>query len=159
MTYAGGAALAAFVGVLAAPIYSVNPNMGENLMITVFAIVVIGGMGSILGSIVAGVGLGLAEGLAKIFYPQGSVTVIFLVMAGRAADCARPVQRGRIIQPRKRGSRALDGCVLRRCGRGCGRARAIRQRIWLPDAASASLPAIMFALIAVLPALSSTPYS
>ena len=82
LTYAGGAALAAFVGVLAAPIYSVNPNMGENLMITVFAIVVIGGMGSILGSIIAGVSLGVLEGLAKIFYPQGSVTVIFLVMAG-----------------------------------------------------------------------------
>ncbi len=81
LTYAGGAALAAFVGVLAAPIYSVNPNMGENLMITVFAIVVIGGMGSILGSILAGVSLGLVEGVAKIFYPQGSVTVIFLVMA------------------------------------------------------------------------------
>ncbi len=81
LTYAGGAALAAFAGVLAAPIYSVNPNMGEHLMVTVFAIVVIGGMGSMLGSIVAGVSLGLVEGLAKIFYPQGSVTVIFLVMA------------------------------------------------------------------------------
>ncbi len=81
LTYAGGAALAAFVGVLAAPIYSVNPNMGENLMITVFAIVVIGGMGSILGSIIASIGLGLVEGLAKVFYPQASVTVIFVVMA------------------------------------------------------------------------------
>ena len=81
LTYAGGAALAAFVGVLAAPIYSVNPTMGENLMITVFAIVVIGGMGSILGSIIASIGLGLVEGLAKVFYPQASVTVIFVVMA------------------------------------------------------------------------------
>lgn len=92
LTYAGGAALAAFAGVLAAPIYSVNPNMGENLMITVFAIVVIGGMGSILGSIVAGVSLGLLEGIAKIFYPQGSVTVIFLVMA--AVLLTRPAGAG-----------------------------------------------------------------
>jgi branched-chain amino acid transport system permease protein len=80
LTYAGGAALAAFAGVLAAPIYSVNPNMGENFIITVFAVVVIGGMGSILGSIVTGFGLGVVEGLTKVFYPQASATVIFLVM-------------------------------------------------------------------------------
>jgi branched-chain amino acid transport system permease protein len=80
LTYAGGAALAAFAGVLAAPIYSVNPNMGENFIITVFAVVVIGGMGSILGSIVTGFGLGVVEGLTKVFYPQGSATVIFVVM-------------------------------------------------------------------------------
>jgi branched-chain amino acid transport system permease protein len=81
LTYAGGVALAAFAGVLAAPIYSVNPNMGLNFIIVVFAVVVIGGMGSILGSIVAGFGLGIIEGLTKVFYPQGSATVIFVVMA------------------------------------------------------------------------------
>jgi len=80
LTYAGGVALAAFAGVLAAPIYSVNPNMGANFIITVFAVVVIGGMGSILGSIVTGFGLGIVEGLTKVFYPQGSSTVIFVVM-------------------------------------------------------------------------------
>ena len=79
-TYAGGVALAAFAGVLAAPIYSVNPNMGANFIITVFAVVVIGGMGSILGSIVTGFGLGVIEGLTKVFYPQGSSVVIFVVM-------------------------------------------------------------------------------
>ncbi len=80
LTYAGGVALAAFAGVLAAPIYSVNPNMGSNLIIVVFAVVVIGGMGSILGSILTGFGLGVAEGLTKVFYPQGSATVVFVVM-------------------------------------------------------------------------------
>jgi branched-chain amino acid transport system permease protein len=80
LTYAGGVALAAFAGVLAAPIYSVNPNMGSNLIIVVFAVVVIGGMGSILGSILTGFGLGVAEGLTKVFYPQASATVIFVVM-------------------------------------------------------------------------------
>ena len=80
LTYAGGVALAAFAGVLAAPIYSVNPNMGSNFIIVVFAVVVIGGMGSILGSIVSGFGLGVIEGLTKVFYPQGSSTVIFVVM-------------------------------------------------------------------------------
>ena len=80
LTYMGGAALAAFAGVLAAPIYSVNPNMGENFMITVFAIVVIGGMGSILGSIVASIGLGILEGIMKVFYPEASVIVIFVAM-------------------------------------------------------------------------------
>ena len=80
LTYAGGVALAAFAGVLAAPIYSVNPNMGSNFIITVFAVVVIGGMGSILGSIVSGFGLGVVEGLTKVFYPQASATVVFVVM-------------------------------------------------------------------------------
>ncbi|MEO8715863.1 MAG: branched-chain amino acid ABC transporter permease [Acetobacteraceae bacterium] len=80
VTYGGGVALAAFAGVLAAPIYSVNPDMGDNFINTVFAIVVIGGMGSILGSIVTGFGLGVIEGLTKVFYPQASATVIFLVM-------------------------------------------------------------------------------
>jgi branched-chain amino acid transport system permease protein len=80
LTYAGGVALAAFAGVLAAPIYSVNPNMGSNFINTVFAVVVIGGMGSILGSIVTGFALGVVEGLTKVFYPQASATVVFLVM-------------------------------------------------------------------------------
>jgi branched-chain amino acid transport system permease protein len=81
LTYAGGLALAAFAGVLAAPIYSVNPNMGSNFIITVFAVVVIGGMGSIMGSIVTGFVLGILEGLTKVFYPEASNTVIFVVMA------------------------------------------------------------------------------
>jgi branched-chain amino acid transport system permease protein len=80
LTYGGGVALAAFAGVLAAPIYSVNPNMGSNFINTVFAVVVIGGMGSIMGSIVTGFGLGVLEGLTKVFYPQASATVVFLVM-------------------------------------------------------------------------------
>jgi branched-chain amino acid transport system permease protein len=80
LTYAGGVALAAFAGVLAAPIYSVNPNMGSSFIITVFAVVVIGGMGSILGSIISGFGLGVIEGLTKVFYPQASATVVFVVM-------------------------------------------------------------------------------
>jgi branched-chain amino acid transport system permease protein len=80
LTYAGGVALAAFAGVLAAPIYSVNPNMGSNFINTVFAVVVIGGMGSILGSIITGFALGVVEGLTKVFYPQASATVVFLVM-------------------------------------------------------------------------------
>lgn len=80
LTYAGGVALAAFAGVLAAPIDSVNPNMGTYLINVVFACVVIGGMGSIIGSIVTGFGLGVVEGLTKVFYPQASSTVIFLVM-------------------------------------------------------------------------------
>jgi branched-chain amino acid transport system permease protein len=80
LTYGGGVALAALAGVLAAPIYSVNPNMGDNFINTVFAVVVIGGMGSILGSIVTGFGLSVIEGLTKVFYPQASATVVFLVM-------------------------------------------------------------------------------
>jgi branched-chain amino acid transport system permease protein len=80
LTYGAGIALAAFAGVLAAPIYSVNPNMGSNFINTVFAVVVIGGMGSILGSILTGFGLGVVEGLTKVFYPQASATVVFLVM-------------------------------------------------------------------------------
>jgi len=81
LTYGAGVALAAFAGVLAAPIYSVNPNMGANFIIVVFAVVVIGGMGSILGSILTGFGLGLIEGLTKVFYPEASNTVIFVIMA------------------------------------------------------------------------------
>jgi branched-chain amino acid transport system permease protein len=81
LTYGAGVALAAFAGVLAAPIYSVNPQMGANLIIIVFAVVVIGGMGSILGSVVTGFALGVIEGLTKVFYPEASSTVIFVVMA------------------------------------------------------------------------------
>ena len=81
LTYGFGVALAAIGGVLAAPIYSVNPQMGSNLIIVVFAVVVIGGMGSILGSIVTGFGVGVVEGLTKVFYPEASNTVIFALMA------------------------------------------------------------------------------
>jgi branched-chain amino acid transport system permease protein len=81
LTYGFGVGLAALAGVMAAPIYSVNPLMGEHLIIVVFAVVVIGGMGSILGSIVTGFLLGLVEGFTKVFYPEASNTVIFIVMA------------------------------------------------------------------------------
>jgi len=81
LTYGFGVALAAMAGVLAAPIYQVNPLMGADLIIVVFAVVVIGGMGSIMGSIVTGFGLGLVEGLTKVFYPEASNTVIFVIMA------------------------------------------------------------------------------
>ncbi|NML28708.1 branched-chain amino acid ABC transporter permease [Zoogloea dura] len=79
-TYGYGVALAAFAGVLAAPVFQVNPLMGSNLIIVVFAVVVIGGMGSILGSIVTGIGLGLVEGLTKVFYPEASAVVVFVIM-------------------------------------------------------------------------------
>jgi branched-chain amino acid transport system permease protein len=81
LTYGFGVGLAGFAGVLAAPIYSVNPNMGEHLIIIVFAVVVIGGMGSIMGAILTGFGLGLVEGLTRVFYPEGSAVVIFVIMA------------------------------------------------------------------------------
>jgi branched-chain amino acid transport system permease protein len=81
LTYGAGVGLAALAGVLAAPIYSVNPQMGANFIITVFAVVVIGGMGSILGSIVTGFVLGVVEGLTRVFYPELSSTVVFIIMA------------------------------------------------------------------------------
>jgi branched-chain amino acid transport system permease protein len=81
LTYGAGVALAGVAGVLAAPIYSVHPNMGHDLMIVVFALVVIGGMGSILGAIVTGFALGILEGLTKVFYPEASTSVVFIVMA------------------------------------------------------------------------------
>jgi branched-chain amino acid transport system permease protein len=81
LTYGFGVGLAAFAGVLAAPIIQVSPLMGSNLIITVFAVVVIGGMGSILGSILTGLGLGVIEGLTKVFYPEASSTVVFVIMA------------------------------------------------------------------------------
>ena len=81
LTYGFGVGLAAFAGVLAAPVIQVTPLMGSNLIIVVFAVVVIGGMGSILGSIVTGLGLGLIEGLTKVYYPEASSTVVFVIMA------------------------------------------------------------------------------
>lgn len=80
LTYGFGVMLAAFAGVLAAPIYSVTPVMGANLLIIVFAVVVIGGMGSIIGAVLTGLAMGIIEGLTKVFYPEASSTVIFLVM-------------------------------------------------------------------------------
>ncbi len=80
LTYGFGVALAALAGVMAAPIYQVSPQMGADLIIVVFAVVVIGGMGSIMGSIVTGFGVGLIEGLTKVFYPEASNTVIFVIM-------------------------------------------------------------------------------
>jgi len=80
ITYAAGAALAAMAGVLAAPIIQVTPLMGQNLIIVVFAVVVIGGMGSILGSVITGLGLGIIEGLTRVFYPEASNVVVFVVM-------------------------------------------------------------------------------
>ena len=81
LTYGFGVALAGLAGVLAAPIYQVNPLMGADLIIVVFAVVVIGGMGSIMGSIVTGFTLGIVEGFTKVFYPEASNTVIFVIMA------------------------------------------------------------------------------
>jgi len=80
LTYGFGVALAALAGVMAAPIYNVSPQMGANLIIVVFAVVVIGGMGSIMGSIITGFGLGVIEGLTKYFYPEASNTVVFVLM-------------------------------------------------------------------------------
>ncbi|KJK18155.1 ABC transporter permease [Burkholderiaceae bacterium 16] len=80
LTYAFGVGLAAFAGVLAAPVMQISPLMGQNLIITVFAVVVIGGMGSILGSIFTGLGLGIFEGMTKVFYPEASATVVFVAM-------------------------------------------------------------------------------
>jgi branched-chain amino acid transport system permease protein len=81
LTYGAGVGLAALAGVMAAPIYQVSPLMGSNIITVVFAVVVIGGMGSILGSIVSGFALGLIEGLTKVFWPEASSTVIFVIMA------------------------------------------------------------------------------
>jgi len=81
LTYGFGVALAGVAGVLAAPIYQVNPLMGADLIIVVFAVVVIGGLGSIMGSIITGFALGVIEGLTKVFYPEASNTVIFVIMA------------------------------------------------------------------------------
>jgi branched-chain amino acid transport system permease protein len=80
LTYGFGVALAALAGVMAAPIYNVSPQMGSDLIIVVFAVVVIGGMGSIMGAIVTGFLLGIVEGLTKVFFPEASNTVIFVIM-------------------------------------------------------------------------------
>jgi branched-chain amino acid transport system permease protein len=80
LTYGFGAALAAYAGVLASPIVQISPLMGSNMIIIVFAVVVIGGMGSILGSILTGLALGVIEGLTKVYYPQASSTVVFVIM-------------------------------------------------------------------------------
>ncbi|MEO7244482.1 MAG: branched-chain amino acid ABC transporter permease, partial [Rubrivivax sp.] len=80
LTYGFGVALAAFAGVLAAPILQVTPLMGQHLIIIVFAVVVIGGMGSIMGAILTGLGLGVIEGFTKVFYPEASSTVVFVIM-------------------------------------------------------------------------------
>ncbi|CAK7076102.1 branched-chain amino acid ABC transporter permease [Kerstersia gyiorum] len=81
LTYGFGVALAGLAGVLAAPVLQVSPLMGSNLIIVVFAVVVIGGMGSIMGAILSGLGLGVIEGLTKVFYPEASATVVFVIMA------------------------------------------------------------------------------
>jgi branched-chain amino acid transport system permease protein len=81
LTYGFGGALAAFAGVLAAPVIQVSPLMGSNLIIVVFAVVVIGGMGSIIGSVLTGLGLGVIEGMTRVVYPEASATVVFIVMA------------------------------------------------------------------------------
>ncbi len=81
LTYGAGVALAAFAGVLAAPVIQISPLMGSNIIIVVFAVVVIGGMGSILGSIMTGLGLGVVEGLTKVVYPEASATILFIIMA------------------------------------------------------------------------------
>jgi branched-chain amino acid transport system permease protein len=81
LTYGLGAALAALAGVMAAPVKQLAPQMGSDIIIVVFAVVVVGGMGSILGAIVSGFVLGVVEGLTKVFYPEASTTVIFVVMA------------------------------------------------------------------------------
>src|SRR5438046_3390766 len=81
LTYGFGVALAALAGVMAAPIYNVSPQMGSDLIIVVFAVVVIGGMGSIMGAVVTGFGLGIIEGLTKMFFPEASATVIFVIIA------------------------------------------------------------------------------
>jgi branched-chain amino acid transport system permease protein len=81
LTYGAGCALAALAGVLAAPVVQVAPLMGSNLIIVVFAVVVIGGMGSILGSVVTGLGLGVVEGFTRVFYPEASNVVVFVIMA------------------------------------------------------------------------------
>ncbi len=81
LTYGLGCALAALAGMIAAPVYQVSPLMGSNIIIVVFAVVVIGGMGSILGAIVTGYALGIVEGLTKVFYPEASNVVVFVIMA------------------------------------------------------------------------------
>ena len=100
LTYGFGVGLAALAGVMAAPIYNVSPQMGSDLIIVVFAVVVIGGMGSIMGAIVTGFGLGVIEGLTKVFFPEASNTVIFVIMAiVLLMRPGRPVRKDRVTWP------------------------------------------------------------
>ena len=115
LTYGFGVGLAALAGVLAAPIYSVNPVMGSNLIIVVFAVVVIGGMGSIMGSIVTGFGLGVVEGLTKVFYPEASNTVIFVIMA--IVLMLRPAGPVRNAEVRTPMATHVQGTGICRCSR------------------------------------------
>ena len=144
LTYGAGVALAAFAGVLAAPIYSVNPNMGSNFINTVFAVVVIGGMGSILGSIITGFGLGVIEGLTKVFYPQLPpprwpflvMTTIVLLAVPSAQACS---EEGRLNVQHSANLRDRKPDQGRSDGRGIARKRLLpeprRLRIfhWRPD--------------------------
>ena len=141
LTYGFGVGLAALAGVMAAPIYNVSPQMGSDLIIVVFAVVVIGGMGSILGAIVTGFGLGIIEGLTKVFFPEASNTVIFVIMAivllirpaglfGRSAHDGNRRSSG---AGRARRQRAQpDGGILHH-GRAA-RGGAVRRLSGLPDA-------------------------
>ena len=98
LTYGFGVGLAALAGVMAAPIYNVSPQMGSDIIIVVFAVVVIGGMGSIMGAILTGFTLGIVEGLTKVFFPEASNTVIFVIMVDRAVGAAgRPVRTERVM--------------------------------------------------------------
>ena len=117
LTYGFGVGLAAFAGVMAAPIYSVSPLMGADLIIVVFAVVVIGGMGSIMGSIVTGFVLGLVEGLTKVFYPEASNTVIFIIMA-----IVLMIRPAGLFGAQQMTRESVAGDV-RRARRGPGRAR------------------------------------
>jgi branched-chain amino acid transport system permease protein len=110
-------ALAALAGVMAAPIYQVAPQMGANIIIVVFAVVVIGGMGSILGAIITGFALGIVEGLTKVFYPEASNTVIFVVMViVLLIKPAGPVRQGKVGGPAWRSPPLPPQCpVAGRC--------------------------------------------
>ena len=129
LTYGFGVGLAALAGVMAAPIYQVNPLMGADLIIVVFAVVVIGGMGSIMGSILTGFGLGVVEGLTKYFYPEASNTVIFVVMViVLLFQPGGPVRQGALTRWPRRSSRG----VRRRAPRGNADA-ASRPPSWRPS--------------------------
>ena len=126
LTYGFGVALAAFAGVMAAPIYNVSPQMGSSLIIVVFAVVVIGGMGSIMGAIVTGFGLGVIEGLTKVFFPEASNTVIFVIMA--IVLLVRPAGLfGRRALMEQRADPVAVACAAcRRCGAQLERADRLR---------------------------------
>ena len=133
LTYAGGAALAALAGVLAAPVIQVTPLMGSNLIIVVFAVVVIGGMGSILGSILTGLVLGLVEGLTKVFYPEASNIVVFVIMAiVLMVRPGRPVRQGGVMSDAPSTHRRTARAAL-------APARSAWRRCWSPRPSSASI--------------------